>query len=170
MRTVLPGAGLLALSGLTNPPHSLAQSAAQTPKFEVSSIRPCQSEGGRSQAPNVSQGRVNTNCQTVMALIQRAYVTYANGQSSWSWSVPISGGPAWIDSGRLQHRGQSCRRPSLRRPARTDDAGSSRRPLQVEGSSRDPAGSVRVPLKILELPSVAAAIKTPALLWWETSG
>jgi uncharacterized protein (TIGR03435 family) len=100
MRTVLLAAGFLALSGFTNPPHSLAQSAAQAPKFEVSSIRPCESEGGRSQAPDVSPGRINTHCQTVMALIQRAYVTYANGQSSWSWSVPISGGPAWIDSTR----------------------------------------------------------------------
>ncbi len=84
-------------------PLLLAQTAA-APKFEVASIKPCKDEdpGGRGQRKGGSQspGRLSVNCQSVAVLIQEAYVFLANGRSPDWKHVPVTGGPAWIDSDR----------------------------------------------------------------------
>jgi Protein of unknown function (DUF3738) len=75
-----------------------AQSAAPgTPKFEVPSVKPCKARGGRGGG-GASQGRLRENCVTVMDLIRQAYVEYANGRQNPLSSVPIEGGPGWINS------------------------------------------------------------------------
>jgi uncharacterized protein (TIGR03435 family) len=90
--------------------YAPAQStAASLQKFEVAAIRHCETSvgggaggrtdgGGGRTAP--SPGRLNTNCQTVAALIQMAYVRFANGRTDGPLHVRISGGPAWINSER----------------------------------------------------------------------
>ena len=67
----------------------LGTAAAQTPKFEAASIKPCRTgmpDGARSGGGNSSPGRLNVECQTVKGLIQAAYVIFVNGRSvapSW---------------------------------------------------------------------------------------
>jgi uncharacterized protein (TIGR03435 family) len=38
------------------------------------------------------------NCGTLELLIRQAYVTYANGTVNFTSTVPIEGGPGWINS------------------------------------------------------------------------
>ena len=83
----------------------LAQPASPTiPKFEVASIKPCKADlgpNGRSGGGNSSPGRLNVQCQTVIGLIQAAYVIFADGHTiSSPMHVQISGGPDWINSDR----------------------------------------------------------------------
>jgi bla regulator protein BlaR1 len=71
------------------------------PKFEVASIKLCAAgeSGGRSgkgeKNARSSPGRLDLACETVTTLVKLAYV---GGRAS----VPISGGPAWIDSDRYR--------------------------------------------------------------------
>jgi uncharacterized protein (TIGR03435 family) len=89
--------------------QSLTQAAAAaTPKFEVASVKPCKAgDGGRkgnggargTDTGSPSPGRLDLNCQPVMSLIRMAYVQYADGElTPPGRHVPISGGPAWINS------------------------------------------------------------------------
>ena len=88
----------------------VAQSQTKTalgPKFEVASIKPCKTDnadGRRSGGENLSPGRLHLDCSTVKDLVQMAYVLFANGfvNPPWSRSVPIEGGPAWINSDRYE--------------------------------------------------------------------
>jgi bla regulator protein BlaR1 len=105
-------AGIAALAvpiaiGILNAPRIEAQSRAQsnaqsapTPKFEVVSIKPstgCVS-GARSGS-NPTPGRLTLTCETVASFIGSAYVRFANGRfSTQPRGVPMSGGPAWINS------------------------------------------------------------------------
>jgi uncharacterized protein (TIGR03435 family) len=81
-----------------------AQSATgAAPKFEVASIRPsadCDAAGRRGGAASPSPGRLTVTCLPVALLIQSAYGRYANGHLNSGLPLPISGGPAWIDSNR----------------------------------------------------------------------
>lgn len=69
---------------------------AQSPKFEVSSVRRCDrsdpSSGARSGGIKTTPGRLTVICLPVKFLIQTAYAPSADA------SVPVSGGPAWVDS------------------------------------------------------------------------
>lgn len=88
----------------------LAQSQTKTavrPKFEVASIKPCKAyddDGRRRGGETLSPGRLHLECATVKDHIQMAYVLFANGQVNvpWNGSVPIDGGPAWINSDRYE--------------------------------------------------------------------
>jgi uncharacterized protein (TIGR03435 family) len=81
--------------------------APPTPKFEVASIKACPADapggrGGRKAGDGPSPDRLNQNCQTVKNLIQSAYISYANAHFNFMDSMPIEGGPAWINSDRYQ--------------------------------------------------------------------
>jgi uncharacterized protein (TIGR03435 family) len=85
-----------------------ARTAAR-PKFEVASIKPARSaptKAGGAASASLSPGRLHLRCSatTVKGLIQPAYVLFANGRVNppWSGAVPITGGPAWIDTERYQ--------------------------------------------------------------------
>ena len=79
---------LLALTAAAFP-----QSFAAPPKFEVASIKRCVAgSADRSHGIRVTPARLSVTCSPVKFLIQAAYATSADA------SVPISGGPAWIDS------------------------------------------------------------------------
>jgi uncharacterized protein (TIGR03435 family) len=98
--------------GLLSAPQTRPQSPAAGMKseFDVASIKACKAGdagggGGRGGGGggSLSPGRLNLNCQTVRDLIATAYVLYANGQSHRGVPfsrLPISGGPAWINSER----------------------------------------------------------------------
>ena len=97
-KLAIAAAGIAALAapvlvGILKTPALRAQA---TPKFEVASIKPCDSAGGRgrSGAPvrAESPDRLSVDCQTVAQMVQRAY-----GATP---SAPVSGGPAWVTSDR----------------------------------------------------------------------
>ena len=78
-KAALAGAGMAAVAapimvGTLNAP-------AATLKFDVASVKPCRADvapGGRKGASS-SPGRLHPPCQTVMGLIQWAYVNFAKG-------------------------------------------------------------------------------------------
>jgi uncharacterized protein (TIGR03435 family) len=78
---------------------------AQTPKFDIVSIKPCSADslppGARSGPVNVSAGRMVLNCMTTLSFVARAFVDYTNGQSQGAAAnrrLPIEGLPAWTNS------------------------------------------------------------------------
>jgi bla regulator protein blaR1 len=101
--------------GALNVPAIGAQSSqsAPRPKFEVASIKRCNAAdlgsqemargGGRGGGVLGDPGMFRTPCVTVRALIEGAYVRYADGQGqplSMLKKQPLQGGPDWIDSDR----------------------------------------------------------------------
>ncbi|MGA3242935.1 MAG: TIGR03435 family protein [Bryobacteraceae bacterium] len=92
---------------MTGPAIRAQSAAAATLKFEVASVKPCKTEdgggggrmGGGGGSP--SPGRLHLTCRTVMDLVRMAFLQYADGKSTPPGRhVPVSGGPAWIDSDR----------------------------------------------------------------------
>jgi uncharacterized protein (TIGR03435 family) len=81
---------------------------AQTPRFEVISVKPCAEQadslpGGRKgDGQKSSPSRLHLTCQTLMSMIQLAYVNYADARYNPFAQVRISGGPAWINTERFQ--------------------------------------------------------------------
>jgi uncharacterized protein (TIGR03435 family) len=74
----------------------VASANAATPKFEVASIKPCKAdEVGRRNGGGggSSTDRLTLNCRTVMDFVEAAYAPRTPLSS-----VPIDGGPAWINS------------------------------------------------------------------------
>jgi uncharacterized protein (TIGR03435 family) len=94
----MPFARILALVALAP-----AIAPSQTPRFEIASVKPCAGDptpgarGGSSRGED-SPGRLTLNCATVKGLIQGAYVLFADGRLHPAARVPITGGPAWIES------------------------------------------------------------------------
>ncbi len=83
--------------------HATAQqsSTAAARSFDVASIKRCTpgEGGGRGRNGGTSSpGRLSENCVTVASLIRQAYVEFADGRQNFLSSVPIEGGPAWINS------------------------------------------------------------------------
>jgi len=70
---------------------ALGQPPAVAPRFDVSSIKRCESNA-RSAGIRITPGTFNAACLTVKFLMQVAYAPSPDA------SVPISGGPAWLDS------------------------------------------------------------------------
>ena len=117
-KKVALAAGVTALAapialGILNAPVIRAQSApADTPKFEVASIRLCtgsegggrgKGRGGGGDGSGPSLERLNTVCQPLMNYIRMAYVNFADGHFAFLRpSVPIEGGPGWINSARYR--------------------------------------------------------------------
>jgi bla regulator protein blaR1 len=89
-------------------PKNVAQPAPEAvPKFDVVSVKPCKEiPAGRGGRGDGSPGRLHVNCETVKNLIRDAYDLLANGHlwrgliSNNSRTVPIEGGPGWINSER----------------------------------------------------------------------
>jgi bla regulator protein blaR1 len=112
-KLILVAAGTAALAVpvvigvLMGTPAAEAQAPARqsqtvaAPSFDVASIKPCTpgESGGRGRnAGGGSPGRLSENCVTVLNLIRQAYVEFADGHQNFLSSVPIEGGPAWINS------------------------------------------------------------------------
>ena len=89
------------LVGVMNAPEIQAQSTTATvPKFEVASIKPCGSSSGPKRSPhdNSSREELRLPCQPLIRVIRRAYVNFENDHFNPLASIPVSGGPAWINS------------------------------------------------------------------------
>ena len=57
-----------------------------------------QGRGGGLKPTSLTPGRVSLNCTTVKDLVHIAYVSFASGHFNPLSTVPIEGGPAWINS------------------------------------------------------------------------
>jgi uncharacterized protein (TIGR03435 family) len=80
----------------------VAAGIAGAAQFEVASIKECagdNSAGRSTPPPRTSPGRLTLECRSVMQLIQEAYVLFADGRFNYI-SVPVRGGPSWLDSAR----------------------------------------------------------------------
>ena len=74
--------------------------AQSAPKFEVASIRlskDCDA-GPAGVAERPSPGRLTKKCMPVTSYIQAAYVWFDKGHQNALRSLPLSGGPAWVNS------------------------------------------------------------------------
>jgi len=108
-KLALAVAGVAALAlplviGMLNAPSIQAQSTATAPKFEVASIRPCESgaEGGFGRGGERPTATLRLVCNTVAQLIRNAYDTAADGRNlQMIPTLPISGGPSWINTERF---------------------------------------------------------------------
>jgi uncharacterized protein (TIGR03435 family) len=100
--------------------------AAQTPRFEVVSIKQCEpgaasaGRGGSGRAASpASPVRLSLSCLTVQQMIRMAYVQFANGKRQFpgGQEVPISGGPAWISSERydIEAKAENPESPEMMR-------------------------------------------------------
>ncbi|HEX3869899.1 MAG TPA: TIGR03435 family protein [Pirellulales bacterium] len=74
------------------------------PKFEVASIKACQS-GQSPSGGDPTPGRLRLACVTAGNLIRLAWLVFPTGQpnvpvSPTVFQMPISGGPSWLDSDR----------------------------------------------------------------------
>ncbi len=103
-KLILAAMGLAILSapvviGVLSAPVIQAQNApANTPKFEVASIRAC-SEPLNDGGPHSSPGRLATDCAQLLNLIGNAYTAFADGHLNLNAEpTPITGGPAWLQS------------------------------------------------------------------------
>lgn len=85
-----------------------AQGRSTAPPFEVASVKPCserpESRRGdrRGDGLESSPVRLHLPCQTLLSLIQWAYVNFAEARFNGLASVPISGGPTWVNTERFQ--------------------------------------------------------------------
>ena len=118
-KAALAVAGIVALAlpviiGILNAPTIQAQIAlANTPRFEVASIRPCQEppqQPGRVIIPgaNSSPGRLATDCIPLLQLIGNTYQTDADG------FIPLTGGPSWTRSALYEINATAEGNPSVK--------------------------------------------------------
>jgi len=77
---------------------------AQSREFSVVSVKPCEGNAGPAAGGRKGDGRpsspvrLHLPCQTVANLIQWAYVNYAQDRFDPLANMPVTGGPAWINS------------------------------------------------------------------------
>ncbi len=85
-----------------------AQPPSAAPRFEVVSVKPCPDHAEplpgdrKGDARESSPNRMHLPCQTLMSMIQWAYGNFAEARFNAVASVPISGGPKWINTERFQ--------------------------------------------------------------------
>jgi uncharacterized protein (TIGR03435 family) len=98
--------------------QSYSQTADPAPSFEVASVRPCDPSpeglgGIKPGSMGINPGRLHVKCVPVMGLIRFAYVTFADASARTIFgSDPISGGPAWINSGGYDIEAEALGTPS----------------------------------------------------------
>jgi uncharacterized protein (TIGR03435 family) len=118
-RLILATAGLAVVSApvvvgaLTAPIIQSQTAPANTPVFEVASIKPCPESAG-SPAPRSSPGRLATDCASLLNLIGNAYTSFADGYLNLnSERAPIEGGPSWLTSASYDINAKAEGNPSV---------------------------------------------------------
>jgi uncharacterized protein (TIGR03435 family) len=82
----------------------LPATSAQSRTFDVASIKPCAANTNfGTNGGSTIGGRLVVHCSTVMDLIRRSYLLFADGKrNARSILTTIERGPAWIDSDRFE--------------------------------------------------------------------
>ena len=97
-------AALVLLAPLaTGQDASAGQAGASVPRFEVASVKEC--ESGETAPPSSSSaGRLSLGCRPLRMLIQEAYDLFAAGRvdllNPVTPVIPIEGLPAWVNRAR----------------------------------------------------------------------
>jgi bla regulator protein blaR1 len=120
-RVALAVAGIAALAlpvlvGIMNAPTIQAQGApANTPKFEVASIRACTDPLNVSGSGiHSSPGRLATDCNELLNLIGNAYTAFADGREDRNAEpTPVTGGPPWLHSASYDIKATAEGNPSV---------------------------------------------------------
>ncbi len=118
-KLILAITGLAVLSapvviGVLTAPTIQAQNApANTPKFEVASIRACK-DPSNGPAEHSSPGRLATDCHELLNLIGNAYNAFADGHLNLNAEpTPINGGPPWLHSASYDINAKAEGNPSV---------------------------------------------------------
>jgi bla regulator protein blaR1 len=102
--------------GVLTAPLIQAQNApANTPRFEVASIRACAEPLNVSASgANSSPGRLATQCNELLNLIGNAYNSFADGhRNPHAGDAPINGGPSWVRSASYDINAKAEGNPSV---------------------------------------------------------
>jgi uncharacterized protein (TIGR03435 family) len=97
---------------------SFSQTPSPAPSFEAASVRPCDPSpeglgGIKPGSMGINPGRLHVKCVPVMGLIRFAYVMFADASARTIFGPdPISGGPAWINSGGYDIEAEAAGTPS----------------------------------------------------------
>lgn len=113
-RLSVPLAAILVATSMASLPGH-AQSDQRQSSFEVASVKHCGTDvepGRRTEEGTISPDRFRVNCQTVRTLIFSAYVAFADDHFSPFASMPIEGGPSWIDSERYEINAKAASPPN----------------------------------------------------------
>jgi uncharacterized protein (TIGR03435 family) len=115
--------------------------AAQQPKFDVASIRPCElapdAPGVRGRFVQVTPGRLNVSCMPLLFLIRDAYVRSQHPVLKPADADPIAGAPAWVEKESYDIEAKATGSPTAQAMEGPMLHGAARRPVQAEDSSRD---------------------------------
>ena len=97
-----------------------AQPRPATPKWEVTTVKPC-APGSRPSRAAATPGRLVVACMSVMGLINGSYVLYADGTLHLPGArlVPIENGPEWIRSDSYSIEAKAEGSPSQAPPSQT---------------------------------------------------
>jgi uncharacterized protein (TIGR03435 family) len=86
---------------------------ANTPRFEVASIKPCK-EAHNGPSPKSSPGRLVEDCHELLNLIGNAYTAFADGRLNLDTDpAPISGDPPWARSASYSLNATAGGNPSV---------------------------------------------------------
>ena len=92
---------------------------APRPTFDVVSIKPCKADPnfppgapGDPSGEYSSPGRLRIACRSLVGVINDAYIGYADGRLK-SESIPLEGGPAWLDSDFYEITATAAGAPSV---------------------------------------------------------
>ena len=102
------------LIGVMTAPVIRAQSPpANTPRFEVASIKPCK-DANNGPSSKSSPGRLVEDCHELLNLVGNAYTTYADGHLNFnSEPAPITGDPSWARSASYTINAKAEGNPSV---------------------------------------------------------
>ncbi len=142
-KLILAAIGLAVLSapiliGVLTAPAIRAQNApANTPKFEVASIRACKEPLNISgSGVHSSPGRLATDCNELLNLIGNAYTVFADGHLNFNAEqTPIKGGPPWVHSASYDINATAEGNPSVPMMLGPMTAEASRRSFSTEDPS-----------------------------------
>ena len=88
----------VAIGALTAPLIHAQNAPANTPRFEVASIKACK-DPSNGPSEHSSPGRLATDCHELLNLIGNAYTSFADGHFNMAAEpTPITGGPSWLPS------------------------------------------------------------------------
>jgi bla regulator protein blaR1 len=103
----------LIIGVLTAPVIQAQNAPANTPKFEVASIKACK-DPSNGPSEHSSPGRLATDCHELLNLIGNAYTSFADGHFNMNAeNTPMNGGPPWLQTAGYDINAKAEGNPSV---------------------------------------------------------